>query len=156
MNLPRSVILGCCLLCVSAQAAPLAVGDPVPPISANDQHGTKFVFTNGIEFLLVATEMDCAKTANHKLAEQGTGYLEQHHAVYLMDIHTMPGIARVFAFPKIRKYPERIVLVDSATMLTAFPMEPGRLTVLALTPEGRIRKISCWNPDHEPVDGCFR
>jgi len=48
------------------------------------------------------------------------------------------------------------VLVDSATMLTAFPMEPGRLTVLALTPEGRIRKISCWNPDHEPVDGCFR
>jgi len=91
MNLPRSVILGCCLLCVSAQAAPLAVGDPVPPISANDQHGTKFVFTNGIEFLLVATEMDCAKTANHKLAEQGTGYLEQHHAVYLMDIHTMPA-----------------------------------------------------------------
>jgi hypothetical protein len=151
----RLFVLVCCLLCFSARAAPLTVGDAVPPISANDQHGTKFVFTNGIRFLLVATEMACGKSANHKLAAQGAGFLEKHQAVFLLDIHAMPGVARLFALPKMRKYPQRIVLVDSADTLAAFPAQPGRVTVLALTPAGRIRKISHWNPDREPVAGCL-
>jgi hypothetical protein len=32
-------------------------------------------------------------------------------------------------------------------------VQPGRVTVLALTSEGRIQKISYWNPDSEPVAG---
>lgn len=73
-----------------------------------------------------------------------------------MDIHPMPGIARMFAFPKMRKYPQRIVLVDSADALAAFPKQSGRLTVLALTPAGRIEKISYWDPDKAPVGTCFK
>jgi hypothetical protein len=139
--------------CVSTRAAPLAVGDAVPAIVANDQHGTAFQFTNGVRFLLVATEMGCSKAANQKLAAAGAGFLEQHHAAYLVDIHTMPAVARVFALPKLRKYPHRIVLVVTADALAAFPAQPGRVTVLALTPTRRIQKISYWNPAHEPVDG---
>jgi hypothetical protein len=131
----------------------LAVGDAVPLVAAKDQHGKEFTFTNGLQYLLVATEMASAKSANRKLAEQGAGFLEKHQAVYLMDIHTMPSIARLFAFPKLRKYPHRIVLVDSAATLADFPSQPGRVTVLALTPTGHIRKISHWNPDGEPVAG---
>ena len=127
------------------------VGDAVPAFSAKDQFGTNFVFTNGVQFLLVATEMASAKSANSKLADQGTGFLEKHQAVYLMDVHTMPSIARFFAFPKLRKYPHRIVLVDAAATLANFPTQPGRVTVLELAPEGRIRKIGYWNPDVEPV-----
>jgi hypothetical protein len=137
-------------------AAPLAVGDAVPAISAKDQHGTEFIFTNQLQFLLVATEMACAKAANQKLAGQGAGFLESHHAAYLMDIHTMPGVARFFALPKMRKYPHRIVLVDSAATLAGFPAQPGRVTVLALTPAGRIQKIGWWNPEREPASACFQ
>lgn len=158
MNNQRSFIFVISLLCCGgslAQASPLAVGDPVPAITANDQNGIKFVFTNGIHFLLVATEMDCAISANQKLAAKGAGFLEKYDAAYLMDIHTMPGIARLFAFPKMRKYPERIVLVDSAQALAAFPAQPGRLTILALTTDGHIKKIGYWNPNDEPVDECF-
>ena len=144
-------VIGFCLLCISARAAQLTVGDAVPAFSAKDQHGTNFVFTNGVQFLLVATEMEPAKSANSKLAEQGAGFLEKHQAVYLMDIHTMPSIARFFAFPKLRKYPYRIVLVDAAETLANFPSQPGKVTVLELTPEGRIRKIAYWNPEVEPV-----
>ena len=148
-------VFGFCLLWVSARAAQLAVGDAVPTFSAKDQHGTKFVFTNGTQFLLVATERACGTSANHKLADQGVGYLEKHQAVYVMDIHTMPFVARLFALPKMRKYPQRIVLVDSAETLAWVPAQPGRVTVLALTSAGRIQKISYWNPDSEPVAGCF-
>ena len=156
MNIHRLIILGFCLLCASVQCALLAVGDAVPVISANDQHEGKFVFTNGIQFLLVATEMAPAKSANRSLAAQGTGFLETNHAAFLMDIHTMPGIARHFAFPKLRKYPHRIILMDSVDALAPFPMQSTRVTVLALTPDGHIKKISYWNPDSEPAEGCFK
>jgi hypothetical protein len=149
----RLLVCGLLLLCLSARAVPLAVGDAVPAIAANDQHGVAFQFTNGIRFLLVATEMGASKSANQKLAAAGAGFLEQHHAAYLVDIHTMPAIARVFALPKMRKYPHRIVLVDTADALAAFPAQPGRVMVLALTPTGRVEKISFWNPAQEPVAG---
>jgi len=147
------ITLGFLLLWLSADAAPLAVGDAVPAFSAKDQFGIDFSSTNGVRFLLVATEMASAKLANQKLAGQGAGYLEKNQAAYLMDIHTMPGIARLFALPKMRKYPQRIVLVDSAETLAAFPIQPGRVTVLALTPAGHVRKISYWDPASEPVTG---
>jgi hypothetical protein len=145
-----------CLFCLAAPAAPLAIGDLVPEISAPDQHGQAFNSTNGYRFLLVATEMACAKSANQKLAEQGTGFLEQQHAAYLLDIHTMPAIARFFAFPKMRKYPQRIILVDTAATLAVFPTRPGRVTVVALTADRHVRTINYWDPDSEPVAGCFQ
>jgi hypothetical protein len=153
MNLRRLFILGLCLAAISTRAAQLAVGDAVPALSLKDQHGKQFDFTNGVRFLLVVMDMGSAKAANKKLAEQGAGFLEKNGAAYLMDIHSMPGIARVFALPKMRKYPERIALVEYEKTLAAFPSKPERVTVLALTPEGRIRKISYWDPAAEPVAG---
>ena len=156
LNFRWLVVLAFCLLGISAHPAELAVGEAVPVISAKDQRGSEFILTTNIQFLLVATEMACATTANHKLAEQGTGFLEKYHAAYVMDIHTMPAVGRMFAFPKMRKYPQRIVLVDSPDTLAAFPVQSGRVTVLALTTTGRIQKISYWNPAQEPVEGCFQ
>ena len=150
------VVLALCLAGISVRADQLAVGAAVPAVSAKDQHGTEFNLTTNVQFLLVATEMECAKAANRKLAEQGAGYLEKHHAAYLMDIHTMPAVGRFFALPKMKKYPHRIVLVDSADTLAAYPVQPGRVTVLSLSTAGRIQKISFWNPDLEPVTGCFQ
>jgi hypothetical protein len=158
MKFPPALIAGLLawLLWSPVQAAQLAVGDAVPELTAKDQRGAEFVFTNGTQFLLVATERACATAANHKLAELGAGFLEKHQAAYLMDIHTMPTVARWFAFPKLKKYPQRIVLVDSAETLASFPAQPGRVTVLALTAAGRIQKISFWNPDSQPVEEFFK
>jgi hypothetical protein len=147
------LILGFWFQLLSACSAQLAVGDAVPTFAANDQHEKEFVFTNGVRFLLVATDRACGTAANHKLSDQGADFLEKHQAVYVMDIHTMPGVARFFALPKMRKYPQRIVLVDTAGKLEWVPTQPGRVTVLALTAEGLIEKVSYWNPDKEPVAG---
>ena len=153
MKFRRLFALGFFLLCLYAHAAQLAVGDAVPAIVANDQHGTAFQFTNGVRFLLIVKEMACSKSANQQLAAEGAGFLEKKQADFLMDIHTMPGFARVFALPKLRKYPHRIVLVDTADALAVFPAQPGRVTVLELTPARRVQKISFWDPDREPVAG---
>jgi hypothetical protein len=154
-NYTKLLVVLLSLVCVRSVAAPLIVGDSVPSITAKDQWGVEFVLNTNIQYLLIATEMDAAKTANHKLADQGTNYLEQHQAVYLMDIHTMPAIARVFALPKMKRYPERIILIDTADVLDWVPVEPGKITVLALTSEMKVRKISFWDPANEPVADVF-
>ena len=149
------VALVSCLGCLSVHAAQLTAGDAVPPISAKDQHGTNFTLTTNVQYLLVVTEKSAAKSANQKLVEQGAGYLEKHRAMYLMDIHTMPTVGRWFAFPKLKKYPHRIILVDSADALAKFPTQPGCVTVVKLTPVGRVERIRYWNPTKEPASVCF-
>jgi hypothetical protein len=155
-NYTKLLVVLLSLVCVHSVAAPLVVGDAIPCISAKDQRGVDYILTTNVQYLLVATEMDCAKAANHKLADQGTNYLEPHQAVYLMDIHRMPAIARVFALPKMKKYPERIILIDTPGALAWVPVQAGKITVLVLTPEGRIRKISFWDPANEPVADVFQ
>ena len=144
------------LLGFSALAAPLATGDSLPGFSARDQFGQEFNSTNGARFLLIATEMACAKAATQKLAAQGADFLTTNSAAYVMDIHAMPAMVRYFVVPRMRKYPERIVLVEAANSLKDLPAQPGRVTVLALTPGRRIQKISYWDPVREPAGDCFK
>jgi hypothetical protein len=151
----RLLTLAFCLGCFNTVAGTLNLGDPVAPISAKDQHGVNYTFTNGTRYMLIAVEMGPATTANHTIAGRGAGYLEGHGAVYMMDIHTMPEIGRFFAFPQMRKYPERIILIDTPHALDWVPVKTGCLTVLTLTPDGQIRGIAYWNPNTEPVSVCF-
>ena len=152
MRICLVAILAFCLSWLPLSAAELlVVGDTVPKISAKDQHGKEFLFTNNLQVLLIVTEMSTAKTANVKLAEQAEGFLEKHSAAYLMDIHAMPGIARYFALPKMRKYPQRIILFESEEALMAFPAKSGCVTLLTLSSAGKIEKIEYWNPDQNPV-----
>jgi len=138
-----------------SSAAPLAVGGAIPEITAKDQHGQSYRFTNGTACLLIAMDMDSAKAANKALAAEGEGFLEKHHADYLMDIHTMPGIGRFFALKKMRKYPQRIVLIETADTMNWVPIKAGHVTVLRLTPEGKIEKILFWQAAQEPVTRIF-
>lgn len=149
-------VLGILLGCQFATAALLAVGDAIPAIAAKDQHGAAYTFTNGTAFLLIAVEMDAAKAANQKLTEQGAGFLEKHGAAYLMDIHPMPGIAKVFALPKMRKYPHRIVLIETKGVLNWAPTKVGHVSVLSLTPDGKIGKVTYWNPSTDSASSLFK
>jgi hypothetical protein len=151
-----ALFLGLWMLSLVVTAAPLQEGDAVPAITAKDQHGTAYTFTNGTAHLLIAVEMEAAKAANQKLAAQGADFLGKHGAAYLMDIHPMPRIAKVFALPKMRKYPQRIVLFETKGDLSWAPTQPGQVTVLSLTPAGRVRKIAYWNPATEPADSLFK
>ncbi len=127
-------------------AAELKVGDAVPGFAATDQFGKDFKFEPGLHFLLLGFDMSVSKEANRKLAELGTGWLEKQGAAYVLDIHTMPAIGRFFALPKMRKYPERIILAEKAGLLAPFPHQPEKITVLVLSKSGAINEIRYWDP----------
>lgn len=137
------------------RAAPLAAGDAVPAFSANDQFGREFKFAPGIKFLLLSFDMAASRAANQKLSSLGTNTLGKAGAVYVMDIHTMPAVGRFFALPKMRKYPFRTVLAETPELLAAFPREPEKITVLALSPAGKILKIRFWNPAEAGAEKLF-
>ena len=145
-NLRSITILLLTVLTISANATELAVGDSVPSFSAKDQFGKGFKFGPGLHFLLLGFDMSVGKKATTQLTALDPGWLERHSAAYVLDIHTMPTIGRVFALPKMKKYPERIILVDDDKTLADFPREDGRVTVLVLSIAGKIREIRYWDP----------
>ncbi|MGA2248126.1 MAG: hypothetical protein ABSH48_24340 [Verrucomicrobiota bacterium] len=151
MNINRwpALLALCAASVVSVHAAELKVGDAVPTFSAKDQFGKDFKFEAGLHFLLLGFDMGASKPANLKLAGLGAGWLEKQKAAYVLDIHTMPGVARLFALPKMRKYPHRIILGDDEKLLAPFPRQAGRITVLVLTSEGKIQEVRYWNPSAE-------
>jgi hypothetical protein len=69
-----------------------------------------------------------------------------------MDIHSMPAIiTRLFALPKMRKCPARIILCEDEKTLAPFPRNPERITVLFLTGDGKLKEIRYWDPENQNI-----
>ena len=66
--------------------------------------------------------------------------------VFLSNIYGMPGIGRVFALPKMRKYPHRIMLADEEGLLDNYPAEKSMVTIFKLDAGKKISEIAFWDP----------
>ena len=124
-----------------------AVGSTVATFSAQDQYEKAFKFEPGPTFLVVAFDMSSAKKANGKLNALGESFLDDNKAVYLSDIHGMPGVGRIFALPKMKKYKHRIILGDTKGLLDPFPQKEDHLTILRLDSQAKILEIQYWDPE---------
>lgn len=139
-----------------AFAEPYAVGSKVAPFSANDQHGAAFTLdTKSTRFVLVSFDMETGKKANASLTGLGANYLPGKKAVYVANIFGMPGIGRMFAIPKMKGYAHRIILGDDANLLTPYPQQANKVTVLKLD-DGKVAKVAYWDPATEGVDGYLK
>jgi hypothetical protein len=142
-----AITLGCAL------AEPYKQGSKVEPFTAKDQHEKEFTLKPAeTKFLLVSHDMETGKKANAVLNARGKEYLGSKGAVYLANIHGMPGVGRMFAFRKMRKYSHRIVLGDNAGLIARFPEQAGKVTVLKLS-KGSVSSVAYWSPgDQNPDD----
>ncbi len=140
----------------SAIAQPYETGQTVETFTAADQHGTAFTLKPAeTHYLLVSHDMTTGKKANAALTALGKDHLPGKKAVYIANIHGMPGIGRFFAIPKMKKYAHQIILGDDANLIAKFPQQEGKVTVLKLA-SGRIQSISYWTPESEPVDNYLK
>jgi hypothetical protein len=126
-------------------------GSKLDAFQASDQHGNAYSFdAAATKYLLVSFDMETGKKANAALSAQGAEFLGNNKAVYVANIFGMPGIGRFFALPKMRKYPHRIILGDDAALLTPYPQQAGKVTVLTMS-RGTIQDIRYWDPASESV-----
>jgi hypothetical protein len=139
-----------------AHAAPYAAGSKVESFTAKDQHEQAFTFKPAeTKFLLISHDMETGKKANAALTTLGKDYLATRKAVYLANIHGMPGVGRMFAMPKMRKYAHRIILGDDAALIARFPEQKDKVTVLKIN-DGKVAAITYWNPGAEPLENFLK
>lgn len=128
-------------------ASQLKSGDKFPQIQSTDQHEEQYSIPEGTQFVAVTFTMSAGKKANQYFSSKGKSFLPDNKAVYLANIHGMPSVARVFAMPKMRKYPHRIMLADEKDLLEPFPQKKGFATVFQLDDSNRIVSITFWDPE---------
>jgi hypothetical protein len=137
-------------------AAPYADGSKVEPFTAKDQNDNAFTFKPAdTRLLLVSHDMETGKKANAVLSPLGMEFLGSKKAVYMANIFGMPGIGRMFAIPKMKKYSHRIILADDAALIAHFPLQTGKVTVLTLS-SGKVASIAYWTPGAESLDGYLK
>lgn len=142
-----SLSLLCSLFASTLQAKSLDVGDAMPQLSGTDQHEKPLSLTDETKYVLVSYDMGPGKQANSYLDEKGPDFLPSNNAVYVANIHGMPGlIASTFALPKMRKYSHRILVMDEKGLFDEWPQEKGKVAVFTLDAEGKITSVSQWNP----------
>lgn len=144
-------------LLLQAQAQNVAVktyakGSSITAFKAADQHGKAYVFKKGTRYLLVSFDMSTGKKANKALHAKGAAYLPGKKAVYVANIYGMPGIGRIFALPKMRKYAHTIILADEENLLAPFPTQEGKVTVLKLSSRGVVSQIFYWDPNQQKIE----
>lgn len=136
-----SIFLAAPAWLLAADVQQYAVGDKFESFTTRDQHDKPFTYEGGARLIVVSFEMDTGKAANSFLEQQGADFLPKKYAVFIADIHGMPGIGRAFAMPKMRKYPHRIILADAEGFLARYPSKENHLTAFSLDEKGRITAI---------------
>ncbi|MGL5016936.1 MAG: hypothetical protein ACRDBP_02300 [Luteolibacter sp.] len=137
-------------------AAPYADGSKVEPFTAKDQFENAFTFKPAeTKFLLVSHDMETGKKANAVLSPLGKDFLGSKKAVYMANIFGMPGIGRMFAMPKMKKYNHTIILADDEALIARFPVQAGKVTVLTLS-NGKVGSIAYWTPATEGIEGFLK
>lgn len=139
-----------------AFSTPYAVGSKVEAFTANDQHEKSFTLNPATtSYLLVSHDMETGKKANAVLTDLGKDHLSSKKAVYVANIHGMPGIGRMFAMPKMKKYAHTIILGDDAALIAKFPEEKGKVTVLTLKSR-KVTAVRYWSPETEKLDDILK
>jgi len=135
-------------LTASATAADLySVGSRFESFSTKDQHEQTYTFQAGeARLIVVSFDMTSGKKANAWLAKQPAAFLSSRQALLINNIYGMPGIGRMFALPKMKKYPHRILLADADGFLDRYPAVDNKLTVIRLDAAGLITAIDHVDP----------
>ncbi len=138
------------------ESAILKVGEKIKAFQTTDQHGRAVQVKAGPRYALFSFEMGVAKNANRQFEALGSEFLPGKRAVFVANIYGMPKIGRVFAMPRMRKYPHQIILADEKGLLDSFPQRKGFVTVLTLDAKGIISAVRFWNPQEEKVENYFK
>ena len=136
----RDILLLLSMLLVAGAASaqdaappPLAVGDTIPRLDLQDQHGEPRAVDESVRFVLFSRDMDGGDILKNGIADLPEGALDARGVAYVSDISGMPRlIARLFAVPSMRRRPYSMLLDRTGESTALLPDEQGRGTLIAL------------------------
>lgn len=112
---------------------PYAVGDRITPLELEDQHGEVRSLDESVKLVLFSRDMNGGDLLRDAVADLGGEGLAGLGAVYIADIHRMPGlIARMFAIPSMRKRSYPMLLDRDGRATSRLPDLEDHATILEL------------------------
>jgi len=116
-----------------AAAEPLGPGMQMPPLTLSDQHDVEASIGTETRFVVFARDMDGGDIVEEALEEDGPALLAGADAVFVSDIHRMPGvITTLFALPSMRKRPYRMLLDREGAATADLPSEEDKVSLIRL------------------------
>lgn len=116
-----------------AVAEPLGPGMQMPALTLADQHDVESTVGAETRIVVFARDMDAADIVEEALADNGAALLADADAVFVSDIHRMPGIiTRLFALPSMRKRPYRMLLDREGTATADLPSQEEKVSLIRL------------------------
>ena len=138
----RLAALGLVLAATLATAAPVDVGTALAGFTLDDQHGVPGTVDGRTRIVLFTREMKGGDVAKAALAGADQSFLDARGLVYVADVSRMPAVVlRLFALPRLRERPYRMLLDRDGTQTRELPSPEGHATVLFLT-ELRVTRIA--------------
>lgn len=133
MRILLTFVAGLLLMIGTVHGETLAPGNRMPAISLADQHDVQASIGAETRIVLFARDMDGADIVEEALAEHGAAVLAGAGAVFVSDIHRMPGIiTRLFALPAMRKRPYRMLLDRDGTATADLPSREDQVSLIRL------------------------
>jgi len=128
----KSIILIASLLLPAAlPAAPIAVGDPLPALTLNNQHDEPDTINAKTRVILFSADRDASGLIEDALVEQTAESLNAAGIVYVADISGMPGmVTKLIALPQMRKRPYPMLLGREKEDTAMLPRERGQVTLI--------------------------
>lgn len=107
----KPVILCSLLSTLMLSATVSAAPDSMQNLLLRDQHETPVKVSANIRYVIFAHDMSGKDLVKEMLEEKPADYLDTHDALFVADVSGMPRIiARMFAYPSMRKLPYRMLL----------------------------------------------
>ncbi|MFE8032513.1 hypothetical protein [Thiohalocapsa marina] len=125
-----------------ALAAPLDVGDALPAMTLEDQHGVGHAVDDQVKLIVFSADRAGSKVVEAALEGWDDDRLAAAGIRYVADISGMPGpITRLFALPSMRKQPYAILLGREPAQTEALPRQEDAVTLIHLQ-DGTIRAVA--------------
>lgn len=126
----------------ASASSPLHIGDQFAAYTLEDQFREKHSLAPETRRVILSRNMELSKELNAWLAQREPEYLTKNRIEYISDISAMPRIiSRLFARPKMQKYPFRILLAEDEDFSAKYGAREDLISVFDLTPDHKIREL---------------
>ena len=98
-----------------------------------DQHDTPIKMSANVRFVIFSHDMPGKDLVKGMLSKAGEDFLTEHHALFVADVSGMPRIiARMFAYPAMRKAPYQILIDEVGSRTGDWERRDSAVTLFRL------------------------
>ena len=125
-----------------AHAGVAEKGLPFPSYVVTDAFGATNTLAASTRFVIVSSEKGVSAKVHDWLVTKDKDFLAAHRAEYVSDITPMPSlIASMFAIPKMKKYPYKILLARDPEFAKTYPHAAGKIALFMLDDNQAVADI---------------